>query len=86
VHDECESDGFPACIYVLTWERRSRLPLRRRADNALQTELTALRGQLRILQSASTELVDSDDLATVLPRILARAAEKGVREALRRAN
>jgi diguanylate cyclase (GGDEF)-like protein len=73
VHDQCESDGFPACIYELSWERRSRLP-RRRTD-AREAELTALRGQLRILQSAGTDLVASDDLDTVLHRIVARAAE-----------
>ena len=31
VHDQCESDGHPACIYHLSWERRSRIP-RRRTD------------------------------------------------------
>ena len=29
VHDECESDGHPACTYHLTWDRRSRLSWRR---------------------------------------------------------
>jgi diguanylate cyclase (GGDEF)-like protein len=73
VHDECESDGFPACMYHLTWERRSWLPFRR--TDPREAELTALRGQLRILQSAGTDLVGSDDLDTVLHRIVARAAE-----------
>jgi diguanylate cyclase (GGDEF)-like protein len=75
VHEECESDGFPACIYHLTWERRARLIRRRTDDRDADAELTALRGQLRILQSAGTELVGSDDLGTVLHRIVARAAE-----------
>ncbi len=75
VHEECESDGFPACIYHLTWERRSRLPRRRTDSREAEAELNALRGQLRILQSAGTDLVASDDLETVLPRIVARAAE-----------
>jgi diguanylate cyclase (GGDEF)-like protein len=75
VHDECESDGFAACIYHLTWERRSRLPRRRTDGRQAEAELTALRGQLRILQSAGTDLVASDDLGTVLHRIVARAAE-----------
>ncbi|TFV76694.1 diguanylate cyclase [Blastococcus sp. CT_GayMR19] len=73
VHGECESDGFSACIYELRWDRRSRLP--RRRSRAADLELTALRGQLRILQSASTDLVGSDDVETVLHRIVARAAE-----------
>jgi diguanylate cyclase (GGDEF)-like protein len=75
VHDECESDGFPACIYDLSWDRRRRNPLRRAGERSEDMELTALRGQLRILQSASTELVASDDVDTVLTRIVARAAE-----------
>jgi diguanylate cyclase (GGDEF)-like protein len=75
VHDQCESDGHPACIYELRWDRRSRLPRRRSGERTTDVELTALRGQLRILQSASTELVGSDDVDTVLERIVARAAE-----------
>ena len=75
VHDECESDGFPACVYELRWDRRRRLPLRRAAERSADLELTALRGQLRILQSASTDLVASDDVDTVLTRIVSRAAE-----------
>ncbi len=75
VHDECESDGFPACIYRLSWERRSRLPRRHADARTSEAELNALRGQLRILQSAGTDLVASDDLGTALRRIVARAAE-----------
>jgi diguanylate cyclase (GGDEF)-like protein len=75
VHDECESDGHPACIYHLTWQPRSRLPWRRRRQATGDLELTALRGQVRALQSAATDLVNSDDLDTVLDRIVARAAE-----------
>jgi diguanylate cyclase (GGDEF)-like protein len=75
VHDECESDGFPACIYELRWDRRRRVRLRRAGERSADLELTALRGQLRILQSASTDLVASDDVDTVLTRIVARAAE-----------
>ena len=74
VHDECESDGHPACLYHLTWDRRARLPWRRRRRGA-DRELSALRGQLQALQSAATDLVASDDLQTVLDRIVARAAE-----------
>ena len=74
-HEECESDGAPSCIYRLTWDRRSRLPGRRRDGRAKDLELAALREQLRTLQSASTELVGSDDVDTALERIVARAAE-----------
>jgi diguanylate cyclase (GGDEF)-like protein len=75
VHERCESDGHPACIYELRWDRRSRLPRRRSGERTTDLELRALRGQLRILQSASTDLVGSDDVDTVLHRIVARAAE-----------
>jgi diguanylate cyclase (GGDEF)-like protein len=74
VHVECESDGYPACVYRVSWDRRSRLP-RRRPDRRVDPELKALRGQLRILQSASTDLVASEDVDTALHRIVARAAE-----------
>jgi diguanylate cyclase (GGDEF)-like protein len=75
VHEECESDGHAACIYHLTWDRRARRLLRRHDDAAVDPELAALRGQLRTLQSAATELVASDDLGTALHGIVSRAAE-----------
>jgi diguanylate cyclase (GGDEF)-like protein len=74
VHEECESDGYPACVYRLTWQRRSRLHRRRRAEGTADPELGALRDQLRGLQSAAADLVGSDDLDTVLQRIVTRAA------------
>jgi len=74
VHTECESDGHPSCVYHLTWERRSARPgRRRRVDSAL--ELVALREQLGNLQSAAADLVTSDDVNTVLRRIVERAAD-----------
>ena len=75
VHDECQSDGHEACVYHLEWAPRSRLPWRRGRTPAVDPELHALRGQLQILQSAATDLVASDDLETVLKRIVGRAAE-----------
>ena len=57
----------PACIYRLTWDRRSRLPAPAPGRTRRQDlELAALRGQLRILQSAATDLVGSDDVDTAL--------------------
>lgn len=75
VHDECQSDGYDACVYLLEWSPRSRLRWRRRQRRVVDPELQALRGQLQILQSAATDLVASDDLETVLRRIVGRAAE-----------
>jgi diguanylate cyclase (GGDEF)-like protein len=75
VHDECESDGRPACVYHLTWARRRRLPWRRRdVGLTADPELVALRTQLEALQSAASDLVDSDDLDAALRRIAERAA------------
>ncbi|SOD94606.1 sensor domain-containing diguanylate cyclase [Blastococcus haudaquaticus] len=73
-HDECESDGHASCLYRISWDRRSRLR-RRRAVDEVSPELHALRGQLRTLQSAATELVGSDDVDSALRRIVTRAAE-----------
>jgi diguanylate cyclase (GGDEF)-like protein len=74
VHEECESDGHDACLYHLSWDRRSRRPWRRRADGGTDPELAALRAQVRALQSAATDLVDGEDLDAVLRRIVERAA------------
>jgi diguanylate cyclase (GGDEF)-like protein len=76
LHDECESDGFPACVYHLTWDNRRRLRWwRHRPRKTVDHELVALREQLRTLQSAAGDLVASDDLDTVLHRIVVRAAQ-----------
>jgi diguanylate cyclase (GGDEF)-like protein len=74
-HPECESDGHPACIYRVSWDRRVRAWSRRTRDAGTNPELMALRSQLQILQSAAADLVASEDLDTVLSRIVARAAE-----------
>lgn len=75
VHDECQSDGQEACTYHLEWSAGSRLPWRRSRQAVVDPELRALRGQLKDLQSAATDLVASDDLDTALRRIVARAAQ-----------
>src|SRR5919202_369241 len=74
LHSECESDGHAVCTYHLTWERRRRFGGRRRTDEDVP-ELLALREQLRILQSAAADLVASEDVETVLQRIIEKAAE-----------
>ncbi|MDQ1678438.1 MAG: hypothetical protein QOC93_3582 [Actinomycetota bacterium] len=75
VHDECQSDGFDACLFHVTWSRWSRLPWRRRwLRSSVDAEIIALRGQLQALQSAAADLADSDDLDGVLARIPERAA------------
>jgi diguanylate cyclase (GGDEF)-like protein len=75
VHDECQSEGFEACLFHVTWSRWSRLPWRRNGfKGSADAENVALRGQLQALQSAASDLADSDDLDVVLARIPERAA------------
>ena len=71
VHEECQAEGHRACTYHVTWSRRHRWARGRRADDC---ELAALRQQLSDLQSASADLVASDDVGEVLQRITERAA------------
>ncbi len=75
LHDECESDGHPACVYHLSWDRPSRLPWRRRRRASVDLELAALRAQLQELQQAATDLATSDDTATAVRRLVGRAAK-----------
>jgi diguanylate cyclase (GGDEF)-like protein len=73
LHNECESDGDPACVYHVRWQRRVRR--RRNRGGTADAELVALRQQLRTLQSAATELVAGDDLDAALRTIVTRAAQ-----------
>ena len=75
LHEECESDGHEACVYHVTWARRSRWrPSRAAAPSADSPELIALRQQLEALQSAASDLVGSEDVDTALTRVIERAA------------
>ena len=71
LHEECESDGYPACLYTVTWARRSRW---RRPVELEDPELAVLRLQLDALQSIAADLVGSDQVEEVLQRITERAA------------
>lgn len=73
LHEECQSDGHPACLYHVTWSRRRGL-LRRRDRRGVDPELVALRGQLEQLQSTAAEMVDAQDVDALLQRITDRAA------------
>jgi diguanylate cyclase (GGDEF)-like protein len=75
VHRECESDGYPACVYEVTWSARTRWwSLRTRKDAATAMGLAARRGQAQEFQLAAADLVSSDDVEDVLVRIVGRAA------------
>ena len=73
-HHECASDGYPACLYRVTWTARRRwysVIGRRRAD---QVAVAALHAQLAEFQQAAADLVSSSDIDEVLDRIVGRAA------------
>jgi diguanylate cyclase (GGDEF)-like protein len=72
-HPECQVLGAPECEYVVHWSnpRRRRA---RRADRARSDQLDALQAQLALLQSATADLVSSDDVDEVLERIVTSAA------------
>ena len=72
---ECLSGGSRSCVHRITWERRRRWSRPSHRGAAVDPELVALRGQLHTLQSAASELVGSDDVDSVLHRIVARAGE-----------
>ncbi|GAB2696477.1 EAL domain-containing protein [Thalassiella azotivora] len=74
LHPTCQADGHTWCTYEVHWQRSSRLPWRRPRGGGEDKQLVALRGQLEALQSAASDLVDSDSLDAVLERITERAA------------
>ncbi|MGY1811506.1 diguanylate cyclase domain-containing protein [Blastococcus sp. SYSU D00820] len=71
----CGTGDGPTCVYRVTWQRRRRGRRHRNATGAAEAELTALRGQLRTLQSAAGDLVAGEDLDEVLQRVVVRASE-----------
>ena len=74
-HDQCPSTGGNECVYHVSWERPRRSPRsRRRGRRAIETDLKALRVQMHELQIAASELAASQDVATVLDRIVDHAA------------
>jgi diguanylate cyclase (GGDEF)-like protein len=74
-HPQCEPEGLPDCTYHLSWQQRAWLGRRRTDRSSKDLEVASLQGQLRALQSAAADIVSSDDLETVLTRIVARAGE-----------
>lgn len=74
-HEQCEADGYPACVYQLTWLPRRRWwsPRSPRPTAAFLNEV-ARRDQAQAFQLAAADLVSSDDVEEVLERIVSRAA------------
>ena len=77
VHEECQVRGAPACIYMLKWRARHRLPWSRRRDRVayLEEELRLLTERHEELHSTIIDLVSPADVDTVLRRITRRAAD-----------
>ena len=73
-HPQCQSDGFPACDYVLTWSTRVRWWSWRSRSRWVDSSLGVLRDKVREVQLAAADLVNSDDVDEVLARIVDRAA------------
>ncbi|MBO1750992.1 EAL domain-containing protein [Actinotalea sp. BY-33] len=77
VQSTCQADGHEQCEFQISWTRPRRWFDRSRSERSARSadvELAALRGQLEELQRASSDLVSSDDVHTVLERIVDRAA------------
>lgn len=75
VHERCQSDGYPACVYELTWSTRRRWWSSRSHQGAADdASLAARRDQAQAFQLAAADLVSSDDVEEVLARIVSRAA------------
>ena len=76
VHEECESDGAPACVYHVTWDRRSRWRRHgRRRDSCRSTPSSppCARSSRRCSSPPPTWSAATTS-ATVLQRITERAA------------
>ena len=76
VHEECESDGFPACIYHLTWERRSPAPAAGTPTPAPpRPSSTPCAGSCASCSPPAPTSSPATTSSTALHRIVARAAE-----------
>ncbi|TFD88770.1 bifunctional diguanylate cyclase/phosphodiesterase [Cryobacterium lactosi] len=73
-HPRCQSDGYPACEYLLTWSTRVRWWSWRTRSRLADASLNVLRDKVREVQLAAADLVNSDDVDEVLDRIVDRAA------------
>ncbi len=72
-HLECQVDGAAACRYEVSWPKRRTIRRRRAQYRALENQVDALAGQLRLMQSTTADLVSPDDLDEVLQRIVSHA-------------
>ncbi|TFD47804.1 bifunctional diguanylate cyclase/phosphodiesterase [Cryobacterium frigoriphilum] len=73
-HPTCQSDGAPACEFLLTWSSRPNWWLRRKRSRIVDDSLSVLRDKVRDVQIAAADLVSSDNVDEVLARIVDHAA------------
>ncbi|MDH6237853.1 sensor domain-containing phosphodiesterase [Cryobacterium sp. CG_9.6] len=73
-HHQCQSDGYDACTYEVTWSPRIRW-WRKPGQHKLtpQQSVAALRQKVKEVQLAAADLVSSEDLDEMLNRIVDRA-------------
>ncbi|WP_166786260.1 putative bifunctional diguanylate cyclase/phosphodiesterase [Cryobacterium psychrophilum] len=72
-HRECQSDGFPACTYEMTWSKRERWWSSRKPALSTQQSFGALLHRVKEVQHAAANLVSSEDLDEMLTRIVDHA-------------
>jgi signal transduction histidine kinase len=74
-HSECQVTGADRCVYRVRWQRRHRVPWRRRRMEIehLRNQLAAVTERTESLQSTIADLVSPADVDTVLARIATRA-------------
>ena len=69
-HPKCQSDGYDACEYVLSWSMRVHWWSLRRRKRLLEDALAVLRDKVRDVQMAAADLVSSGDVYEVVARIV----------------
>lgn len=73
-HTSSAADDSAECRFEVTWGSPARPPGTRRRRRELEADLVALRVQMHELQVAASDLVASQDVGTVLDRIVDHAA------------
>jgi diguanylate cyclase (GGDEF)-like protein len=73
---ECQAQGGAQCLYVATWdaEQAAAAADPQQRVTALEAQLVAMSGRLQSVYATASDLVSTEDLDTVLRRIVERAA------------
>jgi diguanylate cyclase (GGDEF)-like protein len=73
---ECQTRGDPQCLYTVTWDAELAAAAAdpQQRVTALETQLVGMSERLQSAYATASDLVSTDDLDTVLRRIVERAA------------